>query len=1251
MGRFWIQSKNTGMQYGFPVDLKPYKMVFGPITSWSRRYWGATTLPAKTQLVRIVANPDLFPTSWISSEPVQLDIHGNPVPSEEEECCGWEDYLKKIDFDNHFTNGNPSQILRKIINTRLHALSAGAATASYEDPIFGADGCEGYVQPKLSPPEPPELPAAVKPLSFSISPPDIGPSDPPPIRAPGTVSLPDIGPSDPPPIRAPEVPQQEDIGQIRVYRDSWFDINTPFSGQEVDFFEGETSALHSNVEFDYNFYAKGYEDMLAKEKIPEAKVPNLYLNIAPDGSVPFILYLRNQSKCRYREFAKLITYIGYKDLLIPIKNISWVKSLDIYSESLPLEAEISFGTDNLTAYANSIEDSKMDAVVLRRLSEGAAKREGGLILGAPYTDSTNNGDSPPLEEISKFFFAKRYYTSTKAGTSVKPIFGKKDIKTIDLYEWLYAQNWPEIPQNIVPFPGPPNINSKEGGDHIFIGPNNPSIAMSLAEGKYKNSLEYMANFLVLSGRVNELTNTYLRSYEQMMLGKTPHSETIAYRIAKFDTAAVAANDALVQAALSEEGIQIESLSDSDSTSAISADGFSALEEGITDAILAGAADGVSVQPIQNIWISNSSNVDIIEYIDTQLLYDKRYTYVVYAYQLAVGTEYFYSKQPITTEPTPCQGKSGITSDIYGPLSDEQALLLLNNMSTSTDYYNTIINFVNEEVIRNLLGAVPTVFDCEGTVVIAALETFEEIVHKLEGEFGGAYYTEYVSTGHKLYIFCYCFDYEIENIGIPGLKILGEYSPPAADTGATKEEQEAACEIYTKMSEYLKYDPELSESDLLTLGAGDYLEPEITETYYTAEECPDVYKYGTDAGSAGGSKSTTYTGWLPGEITKEDPNPASVAVDYTVVKEWEATCECPPPEPCSELFLVTSIPSLKIHEVPYFTWTGRVKDKPPVYPDVEVVPYRAVNNKLLFLLGAGIGDYTAPPIIINQRDKNYFKSVLGAQNMKTGLVNFGFDDPISFFEVYRLTSAPFRYEDFSKGTRRVYTTRLSEYQDTRLDAVSFIEDVEPNQKYYYIFRAIDVHGNVSNPSPIYEIEIADNDGAIYPLVSIYEVSPNLDLDLDKKAQRLVQVKPAFLQSVINEVQSGLEDASSAYESHKNIKLGVRNKKIWNNNFKLRITSCKTRRAIDLNLGFKTKFVEQEVCVEERKLIPSVPPGLSIPDLTPFLPDLCEDIRRVHEGPIVKVPGAGRRPKSTSPGTPEKREGSVAPSPTGGKKSIY
>ena len=61
---------------------------------------------------------------------------------------------------------------------------------------------------------------------------------------------------------------------------------------------------------------------------------------------------------------------------------------------------------------------------------------------------------------------------------------------------------------------------------------------------------------------------------------------------------------------------------------------------------------------------------------------------------------------------------------------------------------------------------------------------------------------------------------------------------------------------------------------------------------------------------------------------------------------------------------------------------------------------------------------------------------------------------------------------------------------------FEESVLPNTKYYYTFRSVDVHGHMSNPTPIYQVELIDADGAIYPLVNIYEMNSELPIDVSK-----------------------------------------------------------------------------------------------------------------------------------------------------------
>ena len=84
----------------------------------------------------------------------------------------------------------------------------------------------------------------------------------------------------------------------------------------------------------------------------------------------------------------------------------------------------------------------------------------------------------------------------------------------------------------------------------------------------------------------------------------------------------------------------------DGTAALAGEDFEKLEA-IFDQI-----EESGVTPIQNIWIPNSNSIDIFEYVDTQVKYNKEYTYVVTAYQLSVGTDILLSVfWPETRRPT------------------------------------------------------------------------------------------------------------------------------------------------------------------------------------------------------------------------------------------------------------------------------------------------------------------------------------------------------------------------------------------------------------------------------------------------------------------------------------------------------------------------------------------------------------------------------------------------------------------------
>jgi len=985
LGRAWVSSKKSGLQYGYDVAPHVMEMTYGPYYEWAHEFFKASELPAKTQIVSVNPNPFYFPDlttlddGMTAVDPSSFD----EAPIEEvvppDPCCGWYAYLGRH-FANHFSTGTPEQIVGEITNKRVLSFEESVENmeiGDHQDPYFPGNECTSEFTYEVQPEQSTET-MAVTPDANDL-----------------------------PPVELMPV-----INKAVLFRDLWFQIMTPFSQEEDASFEGKQAAMISDVTFNYNFYLDAYESQLRGRNLSELQIPSLYLTIGQDGSLPYVAYLQNNVKCRFKDFEKLILQEGYREYLFPIKQQPWLQDKNMYSTSFPMDATISFGTDRSTFVADALEDSKLECAMLRRVSEGK------ILLGTPaevglsgsfpvasgsvaYTHSTIKDYTPPWGGDSRdFVYTKRYGETTATNRAVSTSPATRNLRTFDFYQWLMAL--PDLPPSSVALPD----------DHIFLGNTNDSTDMALKVGLYQRNLSFFANYFILSGKINDIASTHLRTYQQMMRGDTPHSETILYRISKYDTGA-----------LNLPGLQTRDISP----------GVTASRRGPAYAQLEADFDQIytnNIEPIQNIWIPNSNSIDIVEYVDTQIKYNKGYTYTVTAYELSVGTEYFYSQ--------------------YSQLSESED---------------------KEEACR----------------------VYVEQQLRLKGEI---------------------------NLLEPG----------------------------SALSSTLREDYEASGLDLANINM-------TKKSWFKVESCPEPWV-----------KSTTR------EISKTQ---GGVELTYLGQAKVEVTCECPPPEPCKESFLVTTIPSLKVHEVPYLIWSGKAVDSYPVGPDVEINAFRAVNNQMLFMIGAGLGDYYARPIPILANEKKLFNELLVAQKSQDGTALFRSDDPVQRFQMFKLTEKPKAYTDFAKGQRMQRTVYVADSPGQEADAVSFIEELTPNKKYYYIFRSIDVHGHVSNPTPIYEVELVDTDGAIYPLINVYEPDPDLPVDLSKQGQRFVQIRPEYLQSVLDEEGSGLKGAASAGIPSGlptgDIKLGIREEKLWDKKFKLRLTSCETRKMLDINLRFGTEHL--------------------------------------------------------------------------------
>ena len=226
---------------------------------------------------------------------------------------------------------------------------------------------------------------------------------------------------------------------------------------------------------------------------------------------------------------------------------------------------------------------------------------------------------------------------------------------------------------------------------------------------------------------------------------------------------------------------------------------------------------------------------------------------------------------------------------------------------------------------------------------------------------------------------------------------------------------------------------------------------------------------------------------------------------------------------------------------------RILDKPPVPPDVNIVPFRAVDNKIKILLASQTDTIRQEPVLILENDNEAFQQLAQSQLSHDGKIEFSSDDAVSRYEVFRIEDRPMSYSDFKLHP----SIPLAQGSFS-----SFDDQILPNKKYYYTFRAIDSHGHFSNPTSVYEVELISEKGAVKPIIRTISMDPQSTRHPVKEVQKYIHIKPSLKQLYFPEN----EDVDSIFSE----KDETKSKK-----YKMRITSKKTGKQIDVNFSFSKK----------------------------------------------------------------------------------
>ena len=262
--------------------------------------------------------------------------------------------------------------------------------------------------------------------------------------------------------------------------------------------------------------------------------------------------------------------------------------------------------------------------------------------------------------------------------------------------------------------------------------------------------------------------------------------------------------------------------------------------------------------------------------------------------------------------------------------------------------------------------------------------------------------------------------------------------------------------------------------------------------------------------------------------------------------------------------VTYKPSLQIARIPIFTQDTRVLDNAPVFPNVDIVPFKGVNNRVLINLNGNVGNYELQPVIINEADAAFAEKYRSERGLSSSdPITFQSDDPVTHFEIYRMSIPPKSYTDFSNSLLTTATTPGA-------TSTSFIDSIEPNTKYYYTFRAVDVHENRSNPTEIYMIELVEFQGMIFFNQSIYEIGSETynNVKVTRDFRRYFKINPSLIQSLVSEDSLLFSSAHEATD----VNLGRAAESVWDKKFKIRITSKNSGKKFDINLNCKVNFIK-------------------------------------------------------------------------------
>ena len=270
------------------------------------------------------------------------------------------------------------------------------------------------------------------------------------------------------------------------------------------------------------------------------------------------------------------------------------------------------------------------------------------------------------------------------------------------------------------------------------------------------------------------------------------------------------------------------------------------------------------------------------------------------------------------------------------------------------------------------------------------------------------------------------------------------------------------------------------------------------------------------------------------------------------------------------------PCVKLVEIPLFKKKLKVLDSPA--NDMVTIPfqYMDASKQIGFNMRYENFNHRRPyPVslakadIRNSTDYQYSRNLIpGSDIIESAKA------PQRYIEVYRTDTRPTSFSDFRN--KLVDTIDLQiEDSNYNFSDTFYRTKIPTNKKYYFVFRFVTENLVPGHMSQILQCELLDDGDYIYSKFEVLADQLSAEETLKKTSKtckKMFQIEPNISQTALN--TTSVNFLNTATTEIENLNIGESDTElIWDQTFKVRLTSKKTSKQIDFNITFKLQDINR------------------------------------------------------------------------------